>query len=105
MPGDLLFSVVVAQAPHLPVLIIAVEVYITQLRKFVALVNIAAGYGARFRMVMFDHWRDNRSWPAFAVRVEGVSALHNAPSPIAAALHQLDHFPQFLTNIPDPRLA
>src|SRR4051794_8245288 len=104
MPGDLLFSVVVSQAPHLPVLIIAVEIDITQLREFVALVNIAAGNGACFRMVMFDQGRDNRSWPAFAVRVERMSALHDAPAVIAAALHQLDHFPQVLTHIPDPRL-
>src|SRR5580704_13768417 len=104
MPGNLLGGIVVSQAPHLAVLIITVDVDIAQFGELVSLVDVAARDGARLRVVMLHHGRRKRSWTAFAVGVEGMGTLHDAPTMIAAPLDQLDHLPQILTDIANPRL-
>src|SRR2546427_2229236 len=105
MPGDLLRCVVVSQAPHFAVLIITVQVDIAQLGELVPMVDIAARDGAGLGMVMLDHWRYKWSRTAFAVWVEGMGTLHDAPAMIASAVDQLDHLPKVLTDIPNPGLA
>src|SRR5437016_1969750 len=56
-------------------------------------------------MVMLHHGRRKWSRAAFAVGVEGMGTLHDAPTVIAAPLDQLDHLPQILTDVTNPRLA
>jgi hypothetical protein len=56
-------------------------------------------------MMMLDHGRNKWSGTAFAVWVEGVCALHDAPTVVASAIDQFDHLPEILTDIPDPGLT
>src|SRR5882762_212312 len=105
MPGDLLRGVVVSQAPHFSVLVIAVQVDIAQLGELVSLVDIAARDGAALRVVMLDHGRHERRGTALAVGMEGVGTLHYAPAMVASAIDQFDHLPEILADVPDPGLA
>src|SRR6185436_3633240 len=60
VPRDLLRAMIVTKSPDLPVLIVAVEIGVAQLFEFGALIDVAAGNGAAFRVVMFHDRRNDR---------------------------------------------
>ena len=105
MPGNFLLRMIVSQAPHLAILIVAVQVNITQFGKLGSLIDVASRDTARFCMVMLDNGRDEWSGAALTVGVKNMGSFHYAPAVITAGIDQLDHFPKILTHIPDPRLA
>src|SRR3954454_6418067 len=99
MPSHFLGLLIVAKAPHLAVLVIAVEIGVAELGKFGALIDIAARYGPAIRVMMFHDRRNDGSRSTLARRNERMRAFHHTPAVIRAFVRQLDHFPKILADV------
>src|SRR5262249_32742993 len=85
--------------------IVAVEVRPAQFRQLLAIVNEPARERPRFAVVMFEGRIDNWRRPAFAIGVEGMAALGDAPAVVGPLLEEIHLLPQILAVLSDPDVA
>ena len=100
VPGDLL--AVVAQAPDLAVLVVAVDIGPAQLGELRAVVDVAAGDRPALGVVVLDDGGNDRAGPGLLVRVERVAPFLDAPAVVAPLLDHPDHLPEVLADVADP---
>src|SRR6266704_5918140 len=89
-------TAIMTQLPNLAGLVVAIDVAAGQFRQALAAIDAAAGDGGRLRMRMLPGRRQKGRGAAFAVRLHRLmTSFEDAPAIIAAALHAINHLPQF----------
>ena len=94
-----------AAPPRLARRIVAVDVGAVEVGVFLAVVDDAAGQRAELGMVVLDGRHDDRVGAAFALRLERVAALHDAPAGVVALVDDVRLLPQVLAVLADPECA
>src|SRR5229473_4620553 len=98
-------TAIVAQLPNLAGLVVAIDVAAGQVRQALAAINTTARDGSSFRMRMLPGRRQKGRGAAFAVRLHRLmTSFEDAPAIIAAALHAINHLPQFPAHVAHPQI-
>ena len=98
-------SVLVAKAPDLAGVVVAVDVMSVEVLQSRAVIRQSVGDRRGLGVRHLDCRRQDGSRPARPLRVGRLPAFHHALAVVAATLDAIEHLPQFPADIANPQIA
>ena len=103
LPEDI--SPVKAESPDLAGVVVTVDIGANKFGEAGTAIDVTACQRPGLGVAVFGDRRQNGCGPAISRWLVRVASLHDIPAVIAAALDEVNHFPEVLPDVAGPQLA